>query len=75
MVKPEDRTPLLHDPSGSGVIGRQGSESIDDAEGRAEVSSNSAMFARTQESPESTDRELCRWSTCPKALRSWKVSN
>ena len=51
MVKAENRTPLLHDPSGSGVIGRQGSESIDDAEGRAEVSSNSAMFVRTEESP------------------------
>lgn len=37
MVKPEARTPLLHDPNGSGVIGRQGSESIDDLDGRAEV--------------------------------------
>lgn len=46
MVKPENRTPLLHDPSGSGVIGRQGSESIDDREGRAEVSSNLAIFGR-----------------------------
>lgn len=40
MVLPESRTPLLHDPSGSGVIGRQGSESIDDHDGRAEVSPN-----------------------------------
>ena len=46
MVKPENRTPLLHDPSGSGVIGRQGSESIDDREGRAEVSLNSVMFMK-----------------------------
>lgn len=37
MVLPEARTPLLHDPNGSGVIGRQGSESIDDHDGRAEV--------------------------------------
>ncbi|KAL3132344.1 hypothetical protein ABBQ32_008921 [Trebouxia sp. C0010 RCD-2024] len=37
MVLPEARTPLLHDPNGSGVIGRQGSESIDDYDGRAEV--------------------------------------
>lgn len=37
MVLPENRTPLLHDPSGSGIIGRQGSESIDDQDGRAEV--------------------------------------
>lgn len=37
MVLPESRTPLLHDPNGSGVIGRQGSESIDDKDGRAEV--------------------------------------
>ena len=37
MVVPESRTPLLHDPNGSGVIGRQGSESIDDKDGRAEV--------------------------------------
>ena len=37
MVLPENRQPLLHDPSGSGVIGRQGSESIDDYDGRAEV--------------------------------------
>jgi hypothetical protein len=36
-VVPESRTPLLHDPNGSGVIGRQGSESIDDKDGRAEV--------------------------------------
>ena len=40
MVKPEARTPLLHDPNGSGVIGRQGSESIDDRDGRAEVQLN-----------------------------------
>ena len=37
MVLPESRTPLLYDPQGSGVIGRQGSESIDDLDGRAEV--------------------------------------
>lgn len=37
MVLPEDREPLLHDPNGSGIIGRQGSESIDDYDGRAEV--------------------------------------
>ena len=40
MVLPESRTPLLHDPNGSGVIGRQGSESIDDKDGRAEVGLN-----------------------------------
>ena len=39
MVRPEDREPLLHDPNGSGIIGRQGSESIDDYDGRAEVCS------------------------------------
>lgn len=34
---PDSRTPLLHDPSGDGIIGRQGSESIDDKDGRAQV--------------------------------------
>ena len=37
-TSPDSRTPLLHDPDGSGVIGRRGSESIDDKDGRAEVS-------------------------------------
>ena len=37
MGVPEAREPLLHDPSGSGVIGRQGSETIDDDNKKAEV--------------------------------------
>lgn len=60
MVKPENRTPLLHDPSGSGVIGRQGSESIDDLEGRAEVPLWLATVGRLQVSPQATNQEACR---------------
>lgn len=46
MVKkphPDDRKPLLHDPEGHGVIGRQGSEPIDDKDGRAQVSFSTVL--------------------------------